>query len=305
MPLILNHELPVYRILLEECPEILAEENSLQAEPVHNILLLNLMSDKIGTEVFYLRCLGAARQLIRVDFMRQVSYRSPNQDEAYLQRFYLSLEDVRERHYDAMILSGAPIEHIPNEETLFWEEFCRILDWSRTNVHSVMYNCWSAFAGAYYDFGIPKTKLYRKYLGIYDLQIHCPEDPLFYGCGPDLCMPISRATDMDIDAVLKNPDLILLASALHDTPVCLKSADNRRIYITGHPEYDRDRLAFEYERDRGKKYAWEVPFPCNYFPDDDVTQTPTDRWIATSRQLFRNWMDFYVDKTFIRTLKKI
>lgn len=297
MPLLLDHNLPAYQTLLADCPEILAEEGAPPSEPVHDLLILNLMSDKIGTELQYLHCFSTARQWIRVDFMRQDSYRSPSQDEAYLQQFYLSLEDVRDRHYDAMILTGAPLEHVPIEETLFWDEFCRILDWSRTHVHSVMYNCWSAYGGLYYDFGVAKTKLPRKYSGIYDLQLHCPDEPLFAGCGPDLCVPLSRATDMDMDTVLKNPDLIILASAGDDSPVYLKSADNRRFYVTGHPEYDRDRLAFEYERDRVKTYAWETPFPCSYFPNDDITQTPTDRWIPSTKQMFRNWMDFYVDKT--------
>lgn len=297
MPLILNRDLPVYQMLLSENPKMLYDENLPQPEQVHDIVILNLMSDKIDTELQFLRCLGAVRQFIRVDFMRQVSYRSANQDEKYLQRFYLSLEEVRNRHYDAMIITGAPLEHIPNEETLFWDEFCRILDWSRTNVHSVMYTCWGSFGGVHYDFGISKTNLYKKYSGVYNLKIHHLDEPLFYGCGSDLCMPISRATDMDIDAVTKNPNLILLASALNGTPVCLKTVDSRRFYITGHPEYGRDRLAFEYERDRAKKYAWEVPFPSNYFPNDDPTQTPTDRWIEFSKKIFCNWMDFYVDKT--------
>lgn len=297
MPLILNHNLPVYRLLLEESPELLAEEGSVPEEQVHDLLLFNLMADKVGTELQYLRCLGSARQYIRVDFLRQISYRSSKRDEAYLQQFYMSLEDVRNRHYDAMIITGAPLEHVSLEDTFFWQEFCRILDWSRTNVHSVFHSCWSSFGGLYYDFGIAKTSLAKKYLGIYDLHIHTPEEPLFFGCDADMCVPLSRATDMDRDAIRSNPDLLLLASAADGTPVYLKSSDNRRFYITGHPEYDRERLAFEYERDREKEYAWEISIPCNYFPNDDITQTPTDRWIPYSKQVFRNWMDFYVDKT--------
>lgn len=297
MPLLLNHDMPVYRMLLAECPEILADEASARSEQVHDLLLLNLMSDKVGAELQYLRCLGSARQLIRVDFMRQDSFRSSARDDEYLQRFYLSLEDVRDRHYDAMIMTGAPLEHIPFENVFFWEEFCRILKWSRANVHSVLHSCWSAFGGVYYDFGVAKINLDEKYSGIYDLHIHHPEEPLLVGCGSDICVPLSRASDMDTDAARQHPELIILASAANGTPVYLKSSDNRRFYITGHPEYDRDRLALEYERDRDKEYAWKNPFPCNYFPSDDVTKTPTDRWIASGRQIFRNWMEFYVDKT--------
>lgn len=296
MPLILNHDLPVYRLLLEECPQLLADEGSVREEQIHELLLFNLMSDKIGTELQYLRCLGAARQYIRVDFLRQTSYRASGRDEEYLRQFYSSLEEVRSRHYDAMIITGAPLEHISCEETFFWEEFCRVLDWSRSNVRSVLHCCWGAFAGLYYDFGVAKTNLPEKYLGIYDLHIHRPQEPLFVGCGPDMCIPLSRATDMDMDDVRNNPDLIVLASAAEGTPVYLKASDDRRFYITGHPEYERDRLAFEYERDRGKEYLWKVPLPRNYFPNDDLTQTPTECWLPFSKQVFCNWMDFYVDK---------
>lgn len=297
MPLILNNNLPVYKLLLKKSPEVLAEAGSVQNEQIHDLLILNLMSDKIGTELQYLQCLGAARQFIRVDFMRQVSYRSSNQDETYLQQFYLSLEDVRNKHYDAMIITGAPLEHVPIKDTLFWDEFCRILNWSRTNVHSVMYNCWAAYGGAYYDFGISKLNIDKKYFGIYNLQLHQSNEPLFAGCDSDICIPLSRATEMDMDALRKTPDLMILASAAEGTPVYLKSSDNRCIYVTGHPEYNKHRLAFEYERDSGKKYDWEVNLPLNYFPNDDSSQTPTDQWVVYSRQIFRNWMDFYVDKS--------
>lgn len=294
MPLIINKEMPVFRLLQAECPELLAEDAAPQENVIH-LLLFNLMSDKVGAELQYLRCLATAPQWIHVEFLRQVSYRSPRQDEDYLQRFYLTEQDIADRRYDGMIITGAPLEHISCEDTLYWEEFCRILHWSKTHVHSVLAGCWGAFAALYRDHGVAKTDLPQKLSGIYDMQVFYPEEPLFDGFGDGFCVPLSRATDMDLSAVLCCPELILLASAGNNSPVYLKSRDNRNFYVTGHPEYEQERLAFEYQRDSSKCKDWNIQVPQNYFPDDDPTRQPHDRWIAPGQHMFRNWLRFYVD----------
>lgn len=294
MPLIIDKEMPVYRLLESECPSALAREGTYREDDVLHLILLNLMSDKVGAELQYLRCLGTARQYIRVDFLRQITYRSKNQNEAYLQRFYLTQQDIADKTYDAMIITGAPLEHISCEDTLYWEEFCQILHWSKTHVRSVLAGCWGAFAALYRDHGVAKTDLDQKLSGIYPLQVHCPDEPLFRDCGETLYVPLSRATDMDLDAVLHCPELILLASAQNGSPVYLKSRDGRCIYVTGHPEYERERLAFEYRRDSEKSKEWNIPLPQNYFPGDDPEKEPFDHWIAPGQQLFRNWLDHYV-----------
>ena len=260
------------------------------------MLLFNLMTDKVGTEFQYLRCLGTARQFVRVEFLRQTTYRSQRQNEGYLQRFYLKPQDIFNREFDAMIITGAPLERISCEDTLYWEEFCKVLDWSKTHVHSLFAGCWGAFASVYREYGVAKTDLAEKLSGIYDLQVFAADEPLFRGCGDGLLTPLSRATDMDLEAVKNCQDLILLASADNGSPVYLKSSDNRRFYVTGHPEYDRERLAFEYQRDSEKVYQWQTNIPINYFPDNDPAREPYDHWIEPCRQLFRNWLEYYVDK---------
>ena len=296
MPLIINKDMPVYSVLRTQHPETLAQEGSYAPEDVLHLVVLNLMSDKINTELQYLRCLGTAKQYIHVEFMRQTAYRSARQDESYLQRFYLSLADVQTRHFDGMIITGAPLEHISCEQTLYWEEFCDILKWSKTNVKSIFAGCWGAFAGVYRDHGVTKTNLPRKLSGIYALTCFAPEEPLFRGCADPLLIPLSRATDMDLEDVKHAPQLVLLASAQNGSPVFLKSRDNQYIYCTGHPEYEQTRLAMEYARDFGKEKAWTTHIPENYFPHDDPTQEPTDKWIEPGKQLFRNWLEFYVCK---------
>lgn len=296
MPLIIEREMPVYGLLREECPQVLAQPGTYREEDVLHLLLFNLMSDKTGAELQYLRCLGTAPQVIRVEFLRQVTYKSAHQDEAYLRRFYLTEQEIADRHFDGMIITGAPLEHISCEDTLYWEEFCRILKWSKTHVHSVLSGCWGAFASLHRDYGIAKTNLPEKLSGIYEMEVFHPEEPLFDGFGDGFCVPLSRATDMDLEAVLHCPELVLLASAQNGSPVYLKSRDNRQFFVTGHPEYERERLAFEYRRDSGKTYDWVIPLPQNYFPEDDPAGLPHDRWVEPGRQMFRNWLKFYVDR---------
>lgn len=294
MPLILNKDLPVYKLLKAEDPALLASEDACPKEDTIHLLLFNLMSDKVGAELQYLRCLGTSSHYVKVEFLRQISYRSAKQDEDYLQRFYLTEADIQHRHFDAMLITGAPLEHISCEQTLYWQEFCRIIDWSKTHVASVFAGCWGAFAAIHHDFDVAKTNLSTKLSGIFDLQVFAPDEPLFRGCGEPLHVPLSRATDMDLDAVLRCPELEILASAPNGSPVFLKTKDAHYIYSTGHPEYERERLAFEYARDSAMTKAWAVHVPKNYFPNDDPTQWPHDLWVKPGKQLFRNWLEYYV-----------
>lgn len=294
MPLILNKDLPVYKLLKEEDLALLAPEDSCPESGVIHLLLFNLMSDKVGAELQYLRCLGTSPHYIKVEFLRQITYRSAKQNEEYLQRFYLTEAEILHRHFDAMLITGAPLEHITCQETLYWEEFCRIIDWSKTHVRSVLAGCWGAFGALEHDYGVTKTNLDTKMSGIFDLQVFTPEEPLFRGCGDVLRVPLSRATDMDWEAAQRCPELEILASAQNGSPVFLKSKDGRYIYNTGHPEYERERLAFEYERDSTMTKAWSVHVPQNYFPDNDPSRQPHALWVEPGKQLFRNWLEYYV-----------
>lgn len=291
MPLIIDKTMPVYSLLQAENPNLLAEQ---EPKDTVRLLLFNLMSDKIHTELQYLRCLGTARQYIRVEFLRQISHTSARQDTAYLEKYYLTEQNILDKHYDAMIITGAPLEHISCEDTLYWAEFCRILDWSKTHVKSTFAGCWGAFAGVHRDFDIPKTNLIEKLSGIYHLQCNEPQEPLFHRLPQPMSIPLSRATDMDRQAVDNCHDLILLAETESGSPVYLKSKDNRYIYCTGHPEYEPERLAMEYARDRYLEKSWKIPMPTNYFTNNDPAQPAVDTWTAQGQQLFRNWLDYYV-----------
>ena len=291
MPLILDKSMPVYSLLEAEDPTLLADH---MPDDTLHLLLFNLMSDKIQTELQYLRCLGTAKQYIHVEFLRQVSYTSARQDAAYLEKYYLTERDNAHKHYDALLITGAPLEYITCEDTLYWEEFCRIMQWSKTHVKSTFAGCWGAFAAIHWDYDVAKTNLPVKLSGIYALQCHMPQEPLFQGLSQPLLIPLSRATDMDRQAVDQCSQLIMLACTPSGSPVFLKSADNRYIYCTGHPEYELNRLADEYARDKDKEKAWVCPMPDNYFSNNDPNQPPVDTWTAQGQQLFRNWISHYV-----------
>lgn len=291
MPLIINQNMPVYQLLQAENPALLATDTP---KNTIRLLLFNLMSDKINTELQYLRCLGKAKQHIHVEFLRQVSHTSGRQDVKYLEEFYLTERDIANKTFDALLITGAPLEHISCQDTLYWEEFCRILQWSKSHVKSTFAGCWGAFAGVHRDFGIPKTNLTHKLSGIYPLICGQPHEPLFTGIPQPMNIPLSRATDMDRQAVDACPELILLAQTQEGSPVYLKSIDNRYIYCTGHPEYEPQRLAMEYTRDQGLDKPWKVHMPVNYFLNNDPTQPPVDTWTAQGHQIFLNWINYYV-----------
>ena len=293
MPLIFNKEMPVYKKFEEKRPQCLATEELNQEGKVIRLLFFNLMKNKEEAEEQFLRCLSNTKYTISVEFLRQTTYESPN-DKDYLERFYLSLDDVKDRYFDAMIITGAPLDQLKFEDVFYWDEVCSILDWSKTNVKSVFHSCWGALAGLYHDFGVSTVCLPKKVSGIFKLDVFDPDEKLFAGIDNEVWAPISRAMDIDTNNVKENKELISLAGRDGKPPVYLKSADNKLFYSTAHPEYGRERLMFEYNRDKDREYVYKVNLPKHYFPDDNPEKTPLSYWIKDADKLFENWIEFYV-----------
>ena len=293
MPLIFNKEMPVYKKFEEKRPQSLATEELSQNGKVIRLLFFNLMKNKVEAEEQFLRCLSNTEYTISVEFLRQTTYESPS-DKEYLEQFYLKLDDVKDRYFDAMIITGAPLDQLNFEDVFYWDEVCSILDWSKTNVKSVFHSCWGALAGLYHDFGVATVCLPKKVSGIFRLNIFNPDEKLFEGISDEVWAPISRAMDIDEDTVCKSQNLIPLAGREGKPPVYLKSADNRLFYSTAHPEYGRDRLMYEYNRDKDREYVYKVNLPKHYFPDDNPDNTPMSYWIKDADKLFENWIKFYV-----------
>ena len=256
------------------------------------LLILNLMPTKIVTETQLLRKLSNTPLQIEVEFLQTISYEAKNIDPKHLSSFYTAFDDVRDRHFDGMIITGAPVENLEFEEVEYWRELCQIMEWSSRNVHSTFHICWGAQAGLYYHYGVKKHSLGEKLSGVFRHKVLKPQSPFFRGFDDTFFMPHSRYTCVLEDEIKKVPELEILSVSDDAGVFAVKSTDNRRVFITGHPEYDADTLALEYFRDIDKGLPANIP--KNYFPGDDPKATPTVYWRAHAQLMYSNWLNYYV-----------
>ena len=296
MPIKIPYSLPARAVLESENIFVMTEHRAMHQDirPL-KLLILNLMPTKEQTEVQLLRQLSNTPLQIEVEFLRTISYESKNVSAEHLESFYVSLDDVKSKRYDGMIITGAPVENLEFEEVGYWDELRDIMKWTRTNVHSTFHICWGAQAGLYYHYGIKKYSLPKKLSGIYPHKILKPRSPLFRGIDDEFFAPHSRYTEVLAEDIRANPELELLAVSDEAGVFAVKSVDNRRIFITGHPEYDPETLALEYFRD--VKKGLDVEVPKNYFEDDDPSKRPVCRWRAAAQLLYSNWLNYYVYQT--------
>ena len=256
------------------------------------LLILNLMPTKIVTEAQLLRKLSNSPLQVEIEFLQTISYESKNTDPEHLSTFYTSFDSVKSKNYDGMIITGAPVENLEFEDVDYWPELCEIMKWTGTNVHSTLHICWGAQAALYYHYGVKKYPLDSKLFGIFSHKVLDPMLPLFRGFDDEFEMPHSRYTcnlENDINTVA---ELDLLSVSDEAGFFAAKSTDNRHFFITGHPEYDRDTLALEYNRDVQKGLSIDVP--KNYFPENDPKRTPIVNWRAHAQLLYSNWLNYYV-----------
>lgn len=256
------------------------------------ILILNLMPTKSITEVQLLRLLSNTPLQIEVELMQTASYTSKNTSAEYLDQFYTTFDAVKNKRYDGMIITGAPVEKLPFEEVDYWPELCRILDWSKKNVYSVFHICWGAQAALYHFYGLDKYDLPEKLSGVYLHDNLAPAHPLLRGFDDQFFAPHSRYSQVDEEALKKVPELQILAASPQAGLYLAAHKNGRQFFATGHGEYDRDTLAKEYERD--VKRGLNPRVPENYFPQDDPTQTPLLTWRSHEMLLFSNWLNYFV-----------
>ena len=256
------------------------------------LLILNLMPTKIVTETQLLRKLSNTPLQIEVEFLRTISHESKNIDAEHLSSFYTSFDNIRSRHFDGMIITGAPVENMDFEEVDYWRELCEIMEWTKHNVHSTLHICWGAQAALYYHYGIDKHQLDKKLSGIFRHTAVRPQSPFFRGFDDEFYMPHSRNTTVLEQDILDVPVLELLSVSDEAGVFAVKSEDNRHIFITGHPEYDADTLALEYQRDLARGLPAEIP--VNYFPGDNPALLPTVYWRAHAQLMYSNWLNYYV-----------
>ena len=293
MPITIPNDLPAREILEGENIFVMdscrAEKQDIR--PLR-IVILNLMPTKIETETQLLRLLSNSPLQVEVTLMHTASYESKNTQKSHLERFYHTFSEIKDKKFDGMIVTGAPIEHLEFEEIAYWSELVEILEWAKTNVFSMFYSCWGAFAGLYFHYGLSKVTLPKKLSGVYRHEVLDKLHPLLFGFDDEFYAPHSRNAGVDIDGAQKVPYLQILSVSDKAGAYLLADTEKMRFFVTGHPEYDTDTLAKEYFRDVDKGINPEVP--QNYFQDDDPAKTPVKLWRSHANLLFANWLNFYV-----------
>ena len=304
MPIKIPNQLPATPILESENIFVMTETRALRQDirPLR-LLILNLMPTKIVTETQLLRKLSNSPLQVEVEFLQTISYVSKNVDPKHLVSFYTSFDKVKNSYYDGMIITGAPVENLEFENVEYWDELCRIMEWTKNNVYSTFHICWGAQAGMYYHYGIPKYPLESKMSGLFMHKKIKPKSRLFRGFDDEFLMPHSRYTDVRASDIEKVPELELLSVSDEAGVLAVKSVDNRRVFVTGHPEYDTNTLALEYFRDVEK--GLPIGIPKNYFPKDDPTATPIATWRAHGQLIYSNWLNYYVYQSTPYDIEKV
>ncbi|MDR1685372.1 MAG: homoserine O-succinyltransferase [Desulfovibrio sp.] len=293
MPINIPADLPARGMLEAENIFVMSEERAVRQDirPLR-IAIVNLMPTKTATELQLLRLLGNSPVQVDITLIKAESHVSKNTAADHLERFYTSFDAVREKKFDGMIITGAPVEKLPFEEVDYWDELTEIMDYSRARVFSTIYLCWGAQAGLYRHFGIDKHDLPHKLFGVFPHKVTQRFNPIFRGFDDAFAMPHSRHTEVrraDIEAA---PGLEILADSQEAGPCIMKDKKRRQFFIMGHMEYDGDTLGAEYRRDFDKDLP--IAVPVAYYPDDDPSQTPLVTWRAHANLFFSNWMNFYV-----------
>ena len=296
MPIQIPNDLPATETLLQENIFVMPENRAMSQDirPLE-ILLLNLMPTKVATETQFTRLLGNTPLQVRLELIHASTHQSKNVSQDHLLNFYKTFEDVKHRKFDGLVITGAPVENMEFEDVDYWPELCRIMEWSKTNVHSTIHICWGAQAGLYYHYGVPKYPLDEKLFGVFKHEADYKRSILLRGFDDNFWVPHSRHTTVrreDIEAV---PGLKILASSKEAGVYAVMSKGGRQIFVTGHSEYDADTLRTEYLRD--KNLGLPIKVPKNYFPDDDDTKDPIVRWRGHANLLFCNWLNYFVYQT--------
>lgn len=296
MPIKTQSDLPAKEIL--ECENIFVmDENRALHQDIRplQVLILNNMPIKQDTELQLLRVLSNTPLQIDVTFMTVKSHVSLNTSASHLNKFYITLDDIRDRKFDGMIITGAPVEDISFEEVDYWEETCEIMDWAESHVTSTIYICWAAQAAFYHFYGINKAQLPRKLFGIYEHKVSNRKIPLVRGFDDVFLAPHSRHTETPAADIHACEELTVLAESEEAGVFLAIAQDGRKIFINGHPEYDRYTLRNEYIRDKSK--GLNIQLPCNYFPNNNPEEKPLLQWRSHSNNLYSNWLNYYVYQT--------
>ena len=296
MPIKIPDELPAVRTLENENIFVMTEKRAITQDirPL-KILILNLMPTKIDTETQLSRLLGNTPLQVEIELIHTSTHKSKNTSEEHLLAFYKEFDDVKDNYYDGMVITGAPVEKMEFCEVEYWGELCRIMEWTKSHVHSTLHICWGAQAGLYYHYGINKYTMPEKLSGVYAHTVDYKRSILFRGFDDVFYVPHSRHTDVRREDIEKVPILKILASSEKAGVYAVTTPGGKQVFLTGHSEYDANTLEKEYLRD--KNLGLNPKVPENYYPNDDDTKRPLISWRGHATLLFTNWLNYFVYQT--------
>mgnify|MGYP000018339254 FL=1 len=293
MPIKTQSDLPAKEILENENIFVVDEYRAIHQDirPLQ-ICILNLMPVKQDTELQLLRALSNTPLQVDVTFLNMKSHISLNTSANHLNKFYVTFEDIKQKKYDGLIITGAPVEHMEYEEVDYWEELVEVMEWSKTNVTSTFHICWGAQAGLYYHYGLQKKLLPRKVFGVFEHKVMNRKVPIVRGFDDYFLAPHSRHTEVPAEDIHNCRSLTVLAESEEAGVYLAMAGFGKQFFVMGHSEYDRMTLHDEYFRDVNK--GLDIAVPKNYFPNDDPTQKPRLQWRSHSNNLYSNWLNYYV-----------
>lgn len=293
MPIKVQGELPAKEILERENIFVMDENRAIHQDirPIQ-IMILNLMPLKEETELQLLRSLSNTPLQVDVTFLTMSSHESKNTSTSHLNQFYLQFGEVKERYFDGMIITGAPVEQMEFEEVDYWEELTEIMEWTKKHVTSTIYLCWAAQAGLYYHYGLKKRPLKEKMFGLFWHRVKNRKIPLVRGFDDVFLAPHSRHTEVPLEDIRDCEAITILAESDEAGFFLGMAKEGRQIFVMGHPEYDRITLDGEYKRDKGK--GLDIQIPKNYYLEDNPQNKPLLMWRSHANNLYTNWLNYYV-----------
>jgi homoserine O-succinyltransferase/O-acetyltransferase len=293
LPIKLPKLLPAREILEKENIFIMDDEQASKQDirPL-KIVILNLMPEKEKTETQLLRLLGNTSLQVNISFLKTATYDSKHTSPHHLDQFYTTFSEIKDRKFDGMIITGAPVEMMRFEDVEYWDELVEIMEWTKTNVTSTLYICWGAQAALYYHFGINKFELPQKCSGIYAHEVDDRSEKLLRGFDDIYLAPHSRYTEVAMEDISRSPEIKILSSSKEVGPFIMYANGGKQIMVTGHLEYEAQTLAEEYYRDIQRGIDAHVP--DNYFPNNSLENQPMNCWRSHAHLLFSNWLNYYV-----------
>lgn len=293
MPIKIPNRLPAVKRLESENIFVMTETRAVKQDirPLR-LMFVNLMPTKITTETQILRYLSNTPLQIEIDFVHMKTHESKNTTKEHLLTFYKTFDQVKEKKFDGMIITGAPVENMEFEEVDYWDELCEIMEWSKSHVTSTFHICWGAQAGLYYHYGIKKHPLKEKMFGVFEHNVNRTTSKLMRGFDNSFYVPHSRHTTILREDIEKVPKLEILSESNEAGVYIVFTKAGKQIFVTGHSEYDANTLHDEYMRDIEK--GLDINMPKNYYPNDDVTKPPMMRWRSHASLLYSNWLNYFV-----------